>query len=209
MSQTTRGRFISFEGGEGVGKTTQIQRLAEFLRERGLPVVVTREPGGTTVGERVREILLDRNLPAMHHDTELMLMYAARVEHVRALIQPELAAGHWVLSDRFADASFVYQGVGRGIPAERLAALDEWALQGFRPDLTFLLDMPVEMGMARARKRAALDRFEAEDLTFFARIRQGYLTRAATEPERIVVIDACGSEDAIAQAVRQHLVAWL
>lgn len=206
---TKPGRFISFEGGEGVGKSTQIQRVAQYLQERQIDVQLTREPGGTQVGERVREVLLDKTLPAMHYDTELLLMYAARREHVAQLIAPALQTGRWVVSDRFADASFVYQGAGRGIDVARLAQLDDWSLQGFGPERTFLLDMPVEQGLARARERADLDRFEEEDLSFFERIRQGYLERAAAAPERFIVIDAAQPVDVVTESLIEHLDAWL
>jgi len=205
----TRGRFISFEGGEGVGKTTQIGRLAAFLRERGIDVVVTREPGGTEVGEAIRGVLLDKSLPAMHPDTELMLMYGARVEHVHKLIRPALEAGSWVLSDRFADASHVYQGVGRGLDPARIKALDDWSLQGFAPDRTILFDMPVEAGMARVRSRGATDRFEEEKLEFFERVRQGYLERAARYPERFVVINAAPPIDDVTRAMLDVVATWL
>ncbi|MGV6817263.1 MAG: dTMP kinase [Thiotrichales bacterium] len=206
---TARGRFLSFEGGEGVGKSTQIARVAEFLRGRGIDVVLTREPGGTDVGERLRELLLDKTLPSMHHDTELMLMYAARKEHIEQLIEPALAKGRWVISDRFADASVVYQGYGRGIDLDRLAELDRWVLQGFKPDKTFLLDMPVEQGLARARKRAELDRFESETLAFFERVRQGYLDCAAAEPDRFAVIDAAKNIESVTQSLLASLESWL
>ncbi len=204
-----RGRFISFEGGEGVGKTTQIGRLATYLRERGVDVVVTREPGGTEVGEAIRGVLLDKSLPAMHADTELMLMYAARVEHVQRLIRPALAAGQWVLSDRFADASHVYQGVGRGLDPARIEALDDWSLQGFAPDRTILFDMPVEAGMARVRSRGATDRFEEETQAFFERVRQGYLDRVRRFPERFVVIDAAREIDEITDDLIRVVASWL
>ncbi len=202
---TTRGRFITLEGGEGVGKSTQLARLGDWLRGRGIDVLLTREPGGTAVGEAIRAVLLDCDLPTMHADTELLLMYAARVEHVRRRIEPHLAAGGWVLSDRFADASHVYQGAGRGIDPARIEALERWALGGFRPDLTFLLDMPVAAGMARVRARGAADRFERERLAFFERVRAAYLARADREPDRFEVVDA----DRDADTVSAELVARL
>lgn len=204
-----RGRFITFEGGEGVGKTTQIARLSDYLRGYGVDVVTTREPGGTAVGEAIRSILLDKSLPAMHPDTELMLMYAARAEHVHKLIQPALERGQWVLSDRFADASHVYQGAGRGLDPQRIESLEEWSLQGFAPDLTIVFDMPVEQGMARVRSRGATDRFEEENHDFFERIRLGYLERAARFPERFVVIDAAQPIDAVTRSIVQVVEPWL
>ncbi len=204
-----RGRFISFEGGEGAGKTTQIERLADFLRARGVDVVVTREPGGTEVGEAIRRVLLDKSLPAMASDTELMLMYAARVEHLHKRIQPALAAGQWVLSDRFADASHVYQGAGRGLDPARIDALERWSLQGFVPDRTILFDLPVAQGMARVRSRGATDRFEQEQTAFFERVRQGYLARARRFPERFVVIDAARSVDEVTAQIIAVVEPWL
>ncbi len=204
-----RGRFISFEGGEGVGKTTQIGRLAAFLQQRGIEVVVTREPGGTPVGEAIRDVLLDKALPAMHADTELMLMYGARAEHVHKLIRPALARGQWVLSDRFADASHVYQGAGRGLDPGRIDALDAWVLQGFAPDRTILFDMPVVQGMARVRSRGDTDRFEEEKQAFFERIRQGYLRRAAQFPERFVVVDAAREMDEVTATLIETVKPWL
>ncbi len=204
-----RGRFISFEGGEGVGKTTQIGRLADFLRQRGIEVVVTREPGGTPVGEAIRDVLLDKALPAMHADTELMLMYGARAEHVHKLIRPALERGQWVLSDRFADASHVYQGAGRGLDPARIDALDAWVLQGFAPDRTILFDMPVAQGMARVRSRGDTDRFEEEKQAFFERIRQGYLRRAAQFAERFVVVDAAREMDEVTATLIETVKPWL
>ncbi len=205
----TRGVFVTLEGGEGVGKTTQTQRLRDWLEAQGIAVVVTREPGGSPVGEAIRGLLLDRSLPAMHADTELLLMFAARAEHVHRVIEPALAAGQWVLSDRFTDASFVYQGTGRGIDTERIAALAHWTLGDFRPDLTVVLDMPVAEGLARAHTRAAPDRFEAESLAFFERIRQGYLDLACNEPGRVRVVDARHPVDVVAESLRAHIEPWL
>jgi dTMP kinase len=192
-----------------VGKTTQITRLAEFLRHAGIDVVVTREPGGTQVAEAIRTVLLDKALPAMHADTELMLMYAARVEHVQHLIKPALAKGQWVLSDRFADASHVYQGAGRGVDPTRVDALDAWTLQGFAPDKTILFDMPVEQGMARVRSRGVADRFEEEKLEFFERVREGYLARARAFPDRFVVIDASQEMDTVTADLVEIVQQWM
>jgi dTMP kinase len=183
-------RFITFEGGEGVGKTTQIQRLKKHLTSLQHEVLITREPGGTKVGEAIRKVLLDKTLPGMHQDTELLLMFAARAEHVQTVIRPALAKGVWVLSDRFADASHVYQGAGRGVEAARIEQLERWTLGELQPDLTFLLDMPVTLGLERVHTRGATDRFEMENLEFFERIRDGYLSRAKAFRERYRVIDA-------------------
>ena len=201
--------FITFEGGEGTGKTTQIQKLKEYLHSLKYEVLVTREPGGTEVGESIRQILLDKTLPAMHQDTELLLMFAARAEHVQKVIQPALEKGVWVLSDRFADASHVYQGAGRGVDATRIEQLESWTLGDFQPDLTFLLDMPVTTGLARVHARGATDRFETEDLAFFERIRAGYLSRAEAFPERYRVIDARQDLDKVTDSIREALGQWL
>ena len=207
MSATSR--FISFEGGEGVGKTTQIQRLKEYLVSLRYEVLITREPGGTEVGEAIRQVLLDKTLPGMHQDTELLLMFAARAEHVQTVIYPALANGVWVLSDRFADASHVYQGTGRGVDAERIDQLERWALGDFQPDLTFLLDMPVAAGMKRVHTRGETDRFETENLDFFQRIRDGYLSRAKEFPERYRIIDAEQDLSVVTASINGALEKWL
>lgn len=204
-----RGKFITFEGGEGVGKTTQIKLLVEFLQQRGLNVTLTREPGGTEVGEAIRSVLLDKALPSMHSDTELLLMYAARAEHVQTVIEPALAAGVWVVSDRFADASHVYQGAGRGVDQYRLEALDLWTLNGFEPDLTLLLDMPVDQGLSRVHQRGATDRFEEENLAFFQRIREAYLACAERYPARFEVIEAAADIGSVASKIRDSVRSWL
>lgn len=185
-----RGRFITFEGGEGAGKSSNVQLTAAFLRERGVEVVVTREPGGTPLAEDIRNLLLAPRDEVMQADTELLLMFAARAQHVGALIRPALARGAWVLSDRFVDASYAYQGGGRGLSMSRIAELEKLVLAELRPDLTLLFDVPVEVGLARAGKRGDLDRIEREDMAFFQRIRDTYLGRAAAEPERFQVLDA-------------------
>ena len=185
-----RGRFITFEGGEGAGKSSNVQLTATFLRERGVEVVVTREPGGTPLAEDIRNLLLAPRDEVMQADTELLLMFAARAQHVGALIRPALARGAWVLSDRFVDASYAYQGGGRGLSMTRIAELENLVLADLRPDLTLLFDVPVEVGLARAGKRGDLDRIEREDMAFFQRIRDTYLSRAAAEPARFQVLDA-------------------
>lgn len=185
-----RGRFITVEGIEGAGKSTQMQAIGRFLDARGIGVVVTREPGGTPLGESVRALLLDPDNRGMAADTELLLVFAARAEHIHEVIRPALEAGDWVLSDRFTDATFAYQGGGRGISNERIAALEEWVQGGLRPDLTLLLDLPVETGVARIAERGRPDRFEREERDFFQRIRDIYLERAAAEPARFRRIDA-------------------
>lgn len=183
-------RFITLEGGEGVGKSTNLAAIADFLRAGGDEVVVTREPGGTPYAEELRTLLLSPRAEPVMPSAELLTLFAARAQHWHALIVPALKRGAWVLSDRFVDATYAYQGAGRGLAVADIAALEHWLLQGQQPGLTVLLDMPVADGMARARARAALDRFESEQLEFFERVRAGYLARAAADPQRIRRIDA-------------------
>ena len=185
-----RGRFITVEGIEGAGKSTQMAVIRQLLEERGIRVVMTREPGGTPLSEAVRTLLLDPDNRGMSSDTELLLVFAARAEHLHKVIRPALESGDWVLSDRFTDATFAYQGGGRGIEAARIAILEEWVQGRLRPDMTLLLDVPVETGMTRIAERGKPDRFEREDRQFFQRIRDSYLQRAAAEPQRIRLIDA-------------------
>ncbi|MGB1310098.1 MAG: dTMP kinase [Leucothrix sp.] len=197
----TRGLFLTFEGIEGAGKTSNLQHAKALIEASGQSVVVTREPGGTEVGEKIREVLLDPNLPAMHSDTELLLMFASRVEHYQHKILPALLSGSWVLCDRFTDASFAYQGGGREIDVMRIAELETWTLGEFRADTTFLFDLPVSLGLSRAKARGAADRIEQEETDFFERIRQCYLQRAAHEPNRFTVIDAGQSFEAVQEQV--------
>lgn len=184
-----RGRFITVEGIEGAGKSTHIPAMRAFLEARGHRVLMTREPGGTPVGEQIRKLLLEPRGEGMEADTELLLMFAARAEHVGRVIRPALAAGSWVLCDRFTDATFAYQGGGRGIEAARIEALEDWVQGGLRPDLVLILDVSPATGMARIGDRGRRDRIEKEDMDFFERIRQSYLTRAARHPERYRIID--------------------
>lgn len=197
------GLFLSFEGIEGAGKTSNLQHAKAILEASGKTVVVTREPGGTEIGEKIREILLDPNLPSMHSDTELLLMFASRAEHYQNKILPALTTGNWVLCDRFTDASFAYQGGGRHIDISRIAALENWVLGEFRPDKTFLFDLPVSVGLSRAKARGAADRIEQEEADFFERIRNCYLKRAAEEVERFAVLDASQSLDAVKLQLEQ------
>ena len=185
-----RGRFITLEGSEGSGKSTNLSYIHQRLEQAGIEVVLTREPGGTPLGETIRELLLDHRQQAMASDTELLLMFAARAQHLNELILPALEAGKWVLCDRFTDATYAYQGAGRGIANERIALLEQWVQGGLRPDLTFFLDLPVAQGLARAGERAELDRFEREEIDFFERVRQGYLSRAEAQPQRYRIVDA-------------------
>ncbi|WP_108471360.1 dTMP kinase [Rhodanobacter thiooxydans] len=195
-----RGKFISLEGGEGAGKSTLLAGLREYIERHGIALVQTREPGGTGVGEAVRAIVLDPAQHGLAAETELLLMFASRAQLVREVIEPALAAGQWVLCDRFADASYAYQGGGRGQPAERIAELERWACAGVKPDLTLLLDLPVATGRARAAGRGDVDRIEVEADAFFERVRASYRERAAAEPQRFRVIDASQPPAAVLQA---------
>lgn len=199
------GRFITIEGGEGVGKTTNINYIKSIIKESGKELVSTREPGGTLLAEAVRGLLLDPEHRGMHPDCELLLMFAARAEHLDKVIRPALERGDWVLCDRFTDATYAYQGYGRGLSLERIAELEQLVQGGLRPDLTLLLDVPVEIGMERAGNRSDPDRFEQENLAFFERIRQGYLSRARVEPERFVVIDAGQELETVQTGIRHAL----
>jgi dTMP kinase len=190
QTETMRGRFITIEGGEGVGKTTNLAYICSMLERAGKTVRVTREPGGTPVAEQIRGILLDPLNTGMSADCELLLIFAARAEHLAQVIEPALAAGEWVVCDRFTDATYAYQGGGRGLSRQRIAELEKLVQGPLQPDLTLLLDVPVQLGLARAGERGSLDRFEQEEVAFFERVRQTYLARARTAPERFRVIDA-------------------
>jgi dTMP kinase len=203
-----RGRFITFEGGEGVGKSTQLKRAAAWLQSRGIDVVTTREPGGTPRAERLREVLLERSAEPMPPSCELLLMFAARSTHLENLILPAVERGAWVLCDRFTDATYAYQGGGRGLPEEDIDALVAIVHPLLQPDLTILLDAPVEVGMARAAQRngnSGPDRFETERREFFEGVRTAYLARAASDPQRFRVLDAEGDVDAVETAIRARL----
>jgi len=201
------GKFISIEGIEGAGKSTQISFIQTFLEQHGKTVVNTREPGGTKLGEQVRELLLMPREEGMSHDAELLLMFAARAEHIASVIEPAIARGDWVLCDRFVDATFAYQGGGRGIEQQRIEAISDWTLKGRNTDLTLLFDLPVEVGQARVLKRQQdKDRFEQEKTDFFQSIRDCYLARAQAEPDRIRVIDASQDITNIQQQVTDVLL---
>lgn len=200
---TQRGLFITFEGTEGVGKSTQIQVAADTLKARGVDFVVTREPGGTPLAESIRELLLTPRDEVMIDTTELLLVFAARAQHLHSLIMPQLEQGRWVLCDRFTDATFAYQGGGRGIDLSRIAVLEELVQGDVRPDHTLLFDAPAEVGMARARSRGKLDRFEQEAMAFFERVRQTYLQRAGQAADRYHILDAAQSLAAVSQSVHQ------
>lgn len=184
------GKFITIEGVEGAGKSTCMQVAAEEISRQGIDLLQTREPGGTQLGEDLRGLLLGHKHHGMADDTELLLMFAARAEHLHRRILPALEAGQWVLCDRFTDATYAYQGAGRGLSDQRIQLLEDWVQGDVRPDLTILMDLPVDLGLERAGKRSTPDRFESEALTFFERVRQGYLEIAAKEPKRVQVVDA-------------------
>lgn len=187
-----RGKFITLEGIDGAGKSTHLAWLGDYLKSRGVVARVTREPGGTPLGEKLRTLLLDKDQP-MHLETETLLMFAARREHIDKVIAPALACGDWVLCDRFTDATFAYQGAGRGADAARLAVLEQWVQGTLQPDLTILFDLPPALGRARAGSIKVPDRFERENGEFFERVRNGYLQRAETSPHRVRVVDATRS----------------
>jgi dTMP kinase len=192
-----KGRLISLEGGEGAGKSTLLSGLRAHFERSGMDVLYTREPGGTPVGEAVRALVLDPAHRGMTVETELLLMFAARAQLVREVLQPALAAGRWVLCDRFTDASYAYQGGGRGVDAARIAELERIATDGLKPDLTLLLDLPVAHGRVRASQRGDADRIEAERDDFFERVRSAYRARAQAEPQRFRIIDASQPADAV------------
>jgi dTMP kinase len=206
---TGQGRFITLEGGEGVGKSTNLKFIENWLMDQGKPVFVTREPGGTPVGEAIRSLLLKVDSGPLSDEAELLLMFAARAEHIKKAIRPALAKGCWVLCDRFTDATYAYQGGGRGMDQHRIEYLERWIQCGLTPDLTLLFDAPVEVGMARARKRGDPDRFEIERRDFFERIRNAYLQLASRFEDRIRVIDASQSVEAVQIAVQSELTKWL
>jgi dTMP kinase len=195
-----RGRFITLEGGEGAGKSTLLAGLRDYLQGRGVQLLQVREPGGTPLGEAIRSLVLDPAHAALSAESELLLMFASRAQLVRERIRPALGEGQWVLCDRYVDASYAYQGAGRGQPIERIADLERWACDGVKPDLTLLLDLPVSTGRARAAGRGAADRIEAEADAFFERVRQAYRERAQAEPQRFRVIDAGLPPDQVLQA---------
>jgi dTMP kinase len=202
-----RGRFITLEGVEGAGKSTQLHRLVDWLKAQGHEPLVTREPGGTPAAERIRELLLDRANGGLCDDAELLLVFAARADHLARCIRPALNAGHWVVCDRFTDATYAYQGGGRGLDWSRIQWLERMVQRGLQPDLTLLLDLPVAQGLARARERSVPDRFESEELAFFARVSEAYRRVAAASPQRVKVIAADRSPDAIQVEIQQWVEA--
>ncbi|ANO51399.1 dTMP kinase [Woeseia oceani] len=201
VSKRGRGKFITVEGGEGVGKSTNIDFMAALIEEQGYTVVRTREPGGTPMAERIRGLLLEHGEENLPDTAELLLFFAARTLNIENAIKPALAAGQWVLCDRFTDASRAYQGCGRGLDTDKIETLASWVHADVQPDLTVLLDAPPAIGMQRAQKRGAADRLESEHEAFYTRVRDGYLAIAAREPERFAVIDASRTLDEVQQQI--------
>jgi dTMP kinase len=199
------GKFITIDGVEGAGKSTQIEFICDYLQAKGINVVLTREPGGTDLGEKIRELLLSNQTQSMHSDSELLLMFAARNEHIHHKIIPALERGDWVLSDRFTDASYAYQGGGRGLDIERIERLEHWVLGDFKPDMTLLLDVSVELGMSRVEARGQKDRIEQEKQDFFERVRQAYIARSKKYPERIKLIDSSKAREHTSAQIEQIL----
>jgi dTMP kinase len=195
------GKFITVEGIEGVGKSTNIDFLSGILEDNGIDVMRTREPGGTPMAERIREMLLEHGKEQLPDIAESLLFFASRSLHITNAIRPALAAGQWVVCDRFTDASRAYQGYGRGLGVERINLMAEWVHEGLQPDLTLLLDAPAEVGMARAQKRGAADRLDSEEASFYRRVRDGYLELAAADPGRFAIIDASQDIAAVRAAI--------
>ncbi len=205
ISRISKGKFITLEGIDGAGKSTHLNWLVDFLRSRGKTVVVTREPGGTPLGEKLRELLLD-NRHTMHAETEALLMFAARREHLDKVILPALDQGNWVISDRFTDASFAYQGGGRGLRMQKLDELEHWVQEQFQPDLTLYFDVSVELGRQRTSAIKTADRFEKEQDEFFRRVREAYLERARKFPQRIFIVDAIPPLDEVKKSVENIIL---
>ena len=206
MTNKQTGKFITIEGTEGVGKSTNIAFIKAWFEAKNISLLHTREPGGTPLAEEIRELLLSKRDEQVDAKSELLLMYAARAQHVSQKIKPALEQGQWVLCDRFSDASFAYQGAGRALGLDKLVALDQWVLEGFKPDLTILLDLPVEVGLSRAQERGPSDRFEEEKVEFFEQVRNGYLQIARQEPERVKIVDARGNLEEVQQQIEQVLM---
>lgn len=196
----SKAKFITFEGVDGAGKSTHLEWFANALRLRGIDLLVTREPGGTPLGERLREILLNH---PMHAETETLLMFAARREHVEQVIRPALQRGTWVISDRFSDASFAYQGGGRGVALAKLEQLEQWVHGDLQPDLTLLFDIPIEVARQRLANNLSLDRFEQEQGAFFEKVRQAYLARSQKTPARFAVIHAEKTRDEVQKSLEK------
>lgn len=207
------GRLLTVEGGEGAGKSSNLSLIERYLKDRRQSVVCTREPGGTPLSEHLRAMLLGSDYAAMSDDAELLLMFAARAEHLAKVIRPALAAGQWVLCDRFTDASYAYQGGGRGIDADRIADLERWAQGDLRPDLTVLFDVDAQVGMQRIAQRSGRDRIERERLAFFQAVNANYRARARAEPQRFLVVNAAQPlavvQRELLQGLQQRLADWL
>ena len=203
-----QGRFITIEGLEGVGKSTQIENLQGYLRSKNINYVLTREPGGTLYAEKIRDLLLEITEEALEPIAELLMIFAARAQHLEKLIKPTLASGTWVICDRFTDATYAYQGGGRELGTDKIALLENFVQGSMRPDLTIMLDLDPEIGLARASKRGDLDRFEQEQLDFFKRVRDVYHHRIEERPERYIVIDSSGSIDTVHERLIQQFDAW-
>jgi dTMP kinase len=203
------GKFITIEGIEGVGKSSNIKFIANMLQSAGKSVVLTREPGGTPIAEAIRQVLLHEYVESTLPQTELLLLYAGRLQHVEHVIKPALAQGKWVVSDRFVDATYAYQGAGRGVPIEKIDTLNSWVLGEFVPDCTIVLDATVEVAFSRISSERTLDRFEKEQKTFFEKIRAQYLSMAKKNPHRYHVIDASKPLEAVQQALQEVMSRFL
>ena len=201
----TKGKFITIDGVEGAGKSTQIDLICSYLHQKGIEVVRTREPGGTAVGEKIRSVLLDVENQEMHSDTELLLMFSSRNELIQNKIIPALNEGFWVVSDRFTDASFAYQGGGRMLNLDRIDKLADWVLGDYKPDLPLFLEVSVEVGLDRIESRAAKDRIELEERAFFERVRSVFVSRSEAFPDRIKLIDANDSVEGIQSKIRAYI----
>lgn len=204
----SEGRFITLEGGEGAGKSTSREYIVELLTARGIPFIETREPGGTALGESLRSLLLTKDGTPPSVEAELLMVFAARAQHLHEVIEPALAAGKWVLCDRFTDATYAYQGYGRGFDLSAIEVLERMVQKDRQPHLTLLFDLDPKVGIERARKRAELDRFESEELAFFERVREGYLARAGSS-ERFVVINATQAITEVQASIRTSLIAFI
>jgi dTMP kinase len=204
-----RGKFLTIEGTEGVGKSTNLAFVADWLRARGIEVIVTREPGGTPLAEEIRSLLLSKRDEPVDEAAELLLVFAARAQHLAQVIKPAMARGAWVLSDRFTDATYAYQGGGRGLSKSTIEQLEQLVQGDLRPDLTLILDIDVELGLNRARQRGELDRFESETIGFFEQVRAAYRQRAVVAPERYALVDAAQTLDAVQADIDKLLSALL
>lgn len=201
-----KSKFITFEGIEGVGKSTNIIFAKNFLEQHGFDIILTREPGGTPVSEKIREILLNPTTEVITKETELLLMFASRKQHLETVIKPALAQGKWVLCDRYVDSSYAYQGYGREIDIDKIKFLDNWLLQKVIPDVTFIFDVPVELGLSRAKNRSQADRIEQEEIQFFQKVRDGYLDLAKQYSQRIKLIDATQSIESVQETLHENLI---